>query len=118
MQVINEDGSIATLESSYYYTRVKSSPEIEIIAPTRGSQDSGNDQGKDFSRRIWNQTWYSTSWEQGFCLSGVDIDDYTIDGDRNIVFQPGGDRTKVMDQYTIKITIPPASPSARRMSRW
>ncbi len=108
VQVINEDGSIATLENGYYYTRVKSSPEIEIIAPNQGG--AGTQvmiKGKDFFPPDLESDLVFNKLGTRVLLSGVDIDDYTIDGDGNIVFQPGGDRTKVMDQYTIKITIPP-----------
>jgi len=108
VQVINEDGSIATLENGYYYTRVKSSPEIEIIAPNQGGAGAQVIiKGKDFFPADLESDLVFNKLGTRVLLNGVDIDDYTIDEEGNIVFQPGGDRTKVIDQYTIKITIPP-----------
>lgn len=109
VQVINFDGSIATLENGYYYTRVKSSPVIDVIAPDHGGAGTYvTIKGKDFfppdpeSELIFNRL------GTRILLNGIDIDDdYTLNDEDEIIFPPGGKRTEIVDEHTIKIKIPP-----------
>lgn len=108
VQVINDDGSMATMKDGYYYTRVKSDPVIDIIAPDHGG--AGTQviiKGRDFFKADPEADLIYNKLGTRVHLNGVDIDDYEVDENGDIEFLNGGERTKVIDEYTIKITIPP-----------
>ncbi len=115
VQVINEDGSMATLKDGYYYTRVKSSPEIEVIAPDHGGAGTHVIiKGKDFFPADPEADLIYNKLGTRVHLDDVDIDEYEkddgeikLDDDGNVKFAEGGKRTEVIDEYTIKIIIPP-----------
>ncbi len=108
VQVINLDGSMATLIDAYYYSIVASSPVIEVIAPDQGG--AGTQvviKGQDFRPAETDNELIHKKLGTRVLLDGTDIDDFTVDGDGNIIYGPDGQRTHVVDEFTIKITIPP-----------
>jgi hypothetical protein len=111
VQVINGDGSMATLEDGYYYTRVTSRPVIDTIAPDYGgAYTQVIIRGRDFRVPDPDSELIHRKLGTRVLLNGVDIDDYTV-VDGEIVFaEPDGQRTFVLDEYTIKIIIPPDLP--------
>ncbi len=116
VQVINGDGSMATLEDGYYYTRVSSDPVIYSIAPDIGSEGTKVIiRGRDFRPRDGDSEVLENKLGTRVLLDGQDINDYLLDEDGNIMldtdgnimFDDDGDRTRVLDEYTIEVTIPP-----------
>ncbi|MBA1336039.1 MAG: hypothetical protein HPY66_1860 [Firmicutes bacterium] len=111
VQVINEDGSMAELENGFLYTKINSAPVIDSIAPDfGGAGTSVIIRGSDFRPPDPESSLPEKKLGTRVLLNGQDIDDYTIDEGGNIIFEPGGDRTEVIDEYTIKIKIPPGLP--------
>ena len=116
VQVINEDGSMYTLPDGFYYTRISSSPVIDWIAPDFGGAGiQALIMGKDFRVAEPESELMHRKLGTRVLLDDVDINDYVLDEngaiqvDENgeIVFEEDGRRAYVLDEYTIKITIPP-----------
>ncbi len=116
VQVINGDGSMATLVNGYYYTRVSSDPVIFSIAPDIGGAGTWVIiRGRDFRPPVPESEIIANKLGTRVLLDGRDINDYLtdehgnilLDADGNIMFADDGQRTWVLDEYTIKIKIPP-----------
>lgn len=120
VQVINEDGSMAELVDGYYYTRVNSAPVIDSIAPDYGG--AGTEviiRGADFRQPDPGSDLIDKKIGTRVLLNGEDVNSYLRDADGNILydaisgevlFEPDGKRVEVLDEYTIRVIIPPDLP--------
>lgn len=120
VQVINEDGSMAELVDGFYYTRVNSAPVIDSIAPDYGGE--GTEviiKGYDFRKPDPESDLIDKKIGTRVLLDGQDVNSYLTDSEGNILvdgssgevlFEEGGKRVEVLDEYTIRVIIPPDLP--------